>query len=82
MISLDNMSPTERRLLNILLDYRQHTKQELLTCIGDPEGGAFGQRMFHLRRKLRVNGFSIAMIRLDGTNLYQLTRQTTSPHRA
>lgn len=75
MISLEDFTPTEQRILCKLLDQCRHTRQELVDCINDNEGETiFSSHMFNLRKKLRIRGYTVALITIDRKTYYELAR--------
>lgn len=55
-------TPTEQRLLAVLGDGMKHTRNEMLAALDEmADRKALSQRVFHLRRKLRLVGHDIAV---------------------
>lgn len=74
MIALDGFTPTERRMLAVLLDYKQHNKVDIIACVSDGEGKSWTVHLANLRRKLRQSGYTVMTTRVDTVILYQLGR--------
>lgn len=74
MISVDNLTPTERKMLHVLLDNMQHIRDDLINCMGDEQSNCLGSHLYNLRKKLRTSGHTIVTSRINGVTKYQIAR--------
>jgi len=58
---LERLSPTQRRLLEVLLDGESHYRRELIRCLYDPNSGAESLKVHlsQLRSRIRPYGLDI-----------------------
>jgi hypothetical protein len=58
-------TPTEKRILNVLRDGQNHTKQELLACLNEdmPSKRLLSVTLFRIRKKLKTIGHDIVCVR-------------------
>lgn len=73
------ISPMENKILEVLRDGMEHTRDELLLCLGDPESTYRNLyvRIAYLRRKLRPFNQDIINRRAAG---YRWVQISTLPH--
>lgn len=59
-----DFTPTQRRMLAVLRDGRDHTTAELAACLDDEQTGprAVAVHLTHLRRKLRPDGMDVVYV--------------------
>lgn len=76
------LTPTQRRLLDVLADGRQHTAEELRTCLGDEMGdpALLRNTIAIMRRRLRPTGYDVTVWRTDNVVAYCLVRLLASPY--
>lgn len=74
---LNEYTPLEARLMQVLSDGEYHKRQELLDAMPEPEfrtGDSLKRTMFRLRPKLKRKGKTVTIIWSNGTTLYRLGR--------
>ncbi len=76
---MNNWTPTQLRILEVLSDGRRHKKVELLECIGDNifDSRALATMRVHINRikkKLEERGETIVCVDLGRTSQYQHVR--------
>lgn len=77
---MNGFTPTERRILDVLMDEERHHGDELVACIDDPEPGRniLSVHLANMRDKLTAKGRKIIFIRDDREPYYQLVRRIYS----
>lgn len=86
-MDLSGLTLTQRRMVNVLLDYRPHTAEELHTCLKDKlsEVTAIRSHITQIRKLLRRGGVDVLCNRkpygsTEESSTYYLVRLTASPN--
>ncbi len=83
MLDLTTLTPTQRRLWEILKDGEPHTKDELWKCIGDETSVSsnLANHISMLREKLKRHGLQVAYVTTRGMGKrYQMFRRLVNPN--
>jgi DNA-binding CsgD family transcriptional regulator len=74
MPMMSTFTPTERRIMEILIDGSDHHKEELAKCMEhDTELRTLAQHISNMRKKLRPKGFDI-LLSMNGKLYYRCVR--------
>lgn len=69
-------TPTETRIMNVLIDGEGHTLQELHKCLFDELSSVAGVKVqiHRIRKYIRTIGQDIVTRKIEGTVFYKLVR--------
>lgn len=75
MLVVNNLTPTEKRIVQALSDGDNHTREELLKCLDDEMATdiAFYAHVQRLRTKLRNAGHDVVSVNVRGPK-YRMVR--------
>ena len=75
-MSLDQLTPTERRLYDMLSDGEPHTKEELQTCMSDTLTGqqVMQVHLVNMRPKIRSRGLGVLTQTIKGKLHYRMVQ--------
>lgn len=73
MMAVTTFTPVEQRMLNVLADGLNHTKQELFECLDDDlaQLKSITPHLTRLRRKLNPQGRDIVCIFMNRKTMYR-----------
>lgn len=76
---ITDLTPTERRIFNLLSDGQPHSLHEMRGCLNDPfmENSTIRVHIVNVRKKIREEGHAIVYERWDD-HCYRLARFVSS----
>lgn len=80
---MTKFTPTEKKILELLMDGQGHTKREIFDkCIPDELArlSAVNNHLLNLRKKLAPGGQGIQNEQLNGKSVFRLVRFMASPN--
>lgn len=76
-----DLTPTQQRMLELLLDEKPHNRFALQKCLRDELGSVNGIKphLSNLRKKIQSHGYGISCDMMAGENYYRLVHFASLP---